>query len=790
VGGLAVVVAAALAAPGCGSVTVEPGGAGDRCTSTVSVEAFATSWLDKVDLLFAIDNSRSMADKQLILALSIPDLVRRLVNPRCIDAAGIPAQEQPGGPLEQCPPGSRREIAPVLDIHLGVVSSSLGGHGSDSCSPNETQGCGVAGNPSNDDAGHLLSRVDACGGQMVPTYQNRGFLAWDPGQMQSPPGEKNIGAIAVGDLSSNDIHQQVVTSAPGLIGTLKDMVVGTGQVGCGYESQLESWYRFLIDPEPYKSIGIEGGKAVPSGIDDVLLKQRADFLRPSSLLAIVMLTDENDCSVKEYGQFYLAVQQRSPSDPKKGYHLPRARHECAQNPDSPCCKSCGEKAASCPPDDECAKSPNLNDAEDDINLRCFDQKRRFGIDFLYPIDRYATGLSSPTVQNRQGDLVPNPLFVDLDPTDLDSNIRDASLVFLAGIVGVPWQDIARKNANGQPDLAAGLDLTGKAVGGFQYGVELDVKGADGLSTWDRILGDPGSHVPPKDPHMIESITPRPGLAPPGAPPGADPINGHEYSIFKNDDLQYACIFDLPTARDCSGNLVSCDCSDPSNDNPLCNPANKTIQQRAKAYPGLRELSVLRAIGAQGIVSSVCPAQTGDPSKGDYGYRTALDAIIERLTPVVDGQCFPYALTPSKEGTVPCAFVEARRTNGSCACPSEQGRAPVQASHQGLVSEAQKLPLAQSAKWDCFCEIPQLEGPLLDACQTDASDAPVVAGEPVNGWCYVDATAVPPLGNPEIVKSCPPSDKRLVRFVGAGAPGNNTTVFAACELGGQCAGGGQ
>ena len=28
------------------------------------------------------------------------------------------------------------------------------------------------------------------------------------------------------------------------------------------------------------------------------------------------------------------------------------------------------------------------------NLRCFDQKRRFGIDFLYPVDRYVAGTTS------------------------------------------------------------------------------------------------------------------------------------------------------------------------------------------------------------------------------------------------------------------------------------------------------------------------------------------------------------------------------------------------------------
>src|ERR1700747_23572 len=41
--------------------------------------------IDKVDLLFAIDNSASMGDKQDLLALAVPVLVGRLLNPNCLD---------------------------------------------------------------------------------------------------------------------------------------------------------------------------------------------------------------------------------------------------------------------------------------------------------------------------------------------------------------------------------------------------------------------------------------------------------------------------------------------------------------------------------------------------------------------------------------------------------------------------------------------------------------------------------------------------------------------------------
>ncbi len=92
-----------------------------------------------------------------------------------------------------------------------------------------------------------------------------------------------------------------INGAPGIVPTLAEMVKGVGQVGCGYESQLESWYRFLVDPEPYKSITVENNRSVLQGVDDELLAERKNFLRSDSLVAIVLLTDENDCSLTDAG---------------------------------------------------------------------------------------------------------------------------------------------------------------------------------------------------------------------------------------------------------------------------------------------------------------------------------------------------------------------------------------------------------------------------------------------------------------------------------------------------------
>src|SRR6185436_7415236 len=102
---------------------------------------------------------------------------------------------------------------------------------------------------------------------------------------------------------------------------------------------------------------------------------------------------------------------------------------------------------------------------------------------------------------------------------------------------------------------------------------------------------------------------------PASQHAANPINGNEWTIPKRDDLQYACIFPLvkvdangnvsPDTRECAMPIVPCDCEDKMNDNPLCenNAASgaPTDQIRAKAYPGLRELQVVKGLGPQGGV---------------------------------------------------------------------------------------------------------------------------------------------------------------------------------------------
>ncbi|WP_437954516.1 hypothetical protein WME76_23340 [Sorangium sp. So ce119] len=578
---------------------------------------------DKVDVLFVVDNSGSMADKQELLRLALGDFVSGITNPPCVEPDGS-VRGRPGSGLSACPEGSARVHTPVYDMHIGVISSSLGGHGASACSRSIS--------PSNADMAHLLARSDpSVTTNDLPTYQDRGFLVWDAKGSHDPVGDSDPITLTT---------------------KLDNLVRGVGEAGCGFEAPLESFYRFLVDPEPYQTMAIETETAVPAGIDHTVLEQRKGFLRPDSLLLIVMLSDENDCSIKDGGRNYFVAETRN------NFRMWRPRSECATNPNDPCCRSCSQDQSGCPADPTCTgpdgNAVRLTAEEDPVNLRCWDQKRRFGFDFLYPIERYTEALTSPTVPARNGDLVPNPIFSDLDPEDDNTRTRGPQHVVFTGIVGVPWQDLARRNANGVPDLLGGLDAEGNPAGGLKDAGELGAPVDGGFSsTWEIVLGDPANHVAPADPFMIESRAPRAGVNPitgdqlvhPDAT-GWNAINGREYTVSPGStgDLQYACMFDLLNERSCEGSSQSCDCRESVtgvNDSPLCKPEGTndlgdpgdrdSIQQRAKAYPGLRELQLLRSLGEQGVAGSICPAQISETSSPDYGYRPVMTAVLDRLS---------------------------------------------------------------------------------------------------------------------------------------------------------------
>ena len=558
--------------------------------------------LDKLDILLAVDDSISMADKQRLLRDAVPDLIGRLANPLCVDADRVAFAGFTPGAGQPCPKGPNgqlleREFLPVSDVHVGLVTSSVG----------------AAGGDSKDYQAHLLGSL--AHGAGLPGMTPQGFLAWTDAKPQA------------------DFQAEV-----------QAMMEAVGESGAGYEGPHEAWLRFLVDPAPFQELlfgPCDGDSPAPAcsfkyEVDQTVLQQRQAFLRPDSVLVIVVLSDEDDCSA--------AVTEDSWRVYDVFGDVPRGTSVCLEHPEDACCVPCDEQPApGCAADPTCDLDPFVPARLDNNNLRCFDQKRRFGRDALYPMERYKNALSQLQICPERldlsdapgcGELVDNPLFINLKNGRAAQ--RTPQGVFLTFIVGVPWQDIA----------VDPLNLTDPGVEGLTY---MSPEALDAAGAWDLLIGD--SIEPPGDPLMLQSVATRSGVHPitgeviagPEAWPVVNSINGHDRTIPDIDDLQYACTFALPALRQCADlGDAACDCTDPkrgySPDNPMCQDPKtgeySTLQRSGKAYPGRRHATLARMLGDAAVLSSICPRNTRDTSRSDYAYRPTVTALIERIAPVL------------------------------------------------------------------------------------------------------------------------------------------------------------
>ncbi|MCA9585100.1 MAG: hypothetical protein KC657_07070 [Myxococcales bacterium] len=509
----------------------------------------------KVDLLLVVDNSASMADKSALLASSVGRLIRAL--------------------------------APVGDLHVGVISSSLGSLGGDVCPRTADL----------DQRAHLLTR----------------------GATRQPP-------------------DGVLTSAGGvdaLVADTEAVVRGVGQSGCGLEAPLEASYRFLVQPDPWESVVVDAGtnRARYEGVDAVLLGQRKAFLRPDSLVIVLTLTDEDESiadPLSVAGQGWAFMSSQFPGSTTfradgRTTTAPRGTSVCATSPADPACTSCGFAAACNASDPACAAikaDPNCQGGgyfgpdDDSLNVRFHRMKERYGLDPRYPTSRYVDGLTSATVpdgkseHDAEGKYIgtkscTNPLFAASLPSQTGDELcklprgpRARGLVLFGVITGVP----------GGLLTAAAKDLLP-------------------VPDWTQILGKSPEtfDFTGIDPHMIPSTQPRQGLPPPSGTRGdngTDPVHGREFDT-KKDDLQYACTFAIPSPRTCTVNEPGCDCAQPDRNPPLCG-ATVGEQVRAKAYPSVRPLIVARDLGDRAVVGSICPAP------GTTNYDATMDALGAKL----------------------------------------------------------------------------------------------------------------------------------------------------------------
>ncbi len=787
----AVVAGLGAVVGGCLTRPVESGEPDTKTNVQLSVP---NQVINKIDMLFDIDNSASMGDKQQYLIQAIPDLIDGLVDPNCVDAATL----APVGvkSMAGCPAGSKPEFPPVKDMHIGIVSSALGPRLSEM---DPTGVTGVCNDPQNalppftnvpahmDDKGHLLTRsLTGVAPNLIEAQvmdAASGFLYWYP-----------VGANGMGINGAPTGPAMPLGAVMTVEQDFTNLVSGVGVFGCGIESQMESWYRFLIQPDPYASLSLDPTRTVSGqhpaqwvGVDTTIIQERHDFLRPDSLVAVVVLSDENDSeidvrSLGGLGYFFMRTT----------FPPPHGTSACANTPLSAACRSCtaGSTDPACvAPGGGVAVYSATNDWGYDPNLRHVHMRQKYGIDPQYPVERYYYGLTSPQVPNRSGEYPPgandyagfgknmnctNPLYAPSLPTaaalsataatapsaadvttlcnvSTATGKRTSDLVFFAHIGGVPHQLLHFMAGNSAASLLSPAD-------------------------WVKILGtDPEQYnYTGIDPHMYESYLPRQmitnvtfdpsgtnALATTASPSTTDPVNGREWITDQPVgghvlpvDRQYACIFPLTTPRDCTQpvNGYACDCPSPTmlthdQTPPVCSDATPTQQIAAKAYPTVRELLVAKMMGVQGIVSSICPIDVADNAAGNdplYGYRPAVAAIIDRLKAALTNACLPHTLTPAADGSVPClVLVTLPPGAGTCknpTCPTGSGLSvPAQnvldtfcdsqeATYQG-VKGAPGDPANQSV-----CQLQQLTTTAFPAADFDANMSCSQSAD--KGWCYV------------------------------------------------------
>lgn len=304
----------------------------------------------------------------------------------------------------------------------------------------------------------------------------------DNGVLQSAPRsacEPPLGAFI------SDVPDGVGGRVTNYSGTLADVfacIASLGIDGCGFEQPLESLRRALNDSNP----------------------SNAGFLRPAAALAVVILSDEDDCSTADTSMF--DTSQNSVSDPLG----PLASFRCF------------EFGVVCQPDIPRTPGPRSNCVPRDDSA------------YMYKVDDYVNfvkGLKPDPSMVMVAGIIGNPTPVTVGLNDQDEPKLESSCVSAAG-EAVPAVRIAHflaqfpeRNAVTticSEDLSDALDLIGgvlaEGIGGpCLFGTPRDVDAATaGLQT-DCVVADVASFGAP-DETVVQAIPACAGTAPPAPVP--------------------------------------------------------------------------------------------------------------------------------------------------------------------------------------------------------------------------------------------------------------------------------
>jgi hypothetical protein len=248
----------------------------------------------RVDILFMVDNSPSMDPKQKALADNFPKMIAQ---------------------LDALPDGRP-------DLHIGVVSSDMGAGG---------QGIGGNCNVVLGDRGLLWGNVPVDTSYWDPNTPMQQCYDNSPVRATIAPGScwalaqnpaitdgcgLNQGARWIEDIQppTGQTQRQVnYTGGPNALpNVFSCLAKGVGVGGCGFEHQLQA-VRVALNPQ---QIGCD---AQGKNCTDVNMAN-VGFLRSGAYLAIILITDEDDCSAEPNNSLNDNIFIDNPSDPNT--HVP------------------------------------------------------------------------------------------------------------------------------------------------------------------------------------------------------------------------------------------------------------------------------------------------------------------------------------------------------------------------------------------------------------------------------------------------------------------------------------
>ncbi len=261
------------------------------CTTSGVVQDIKITNVDKVDLLFILDGSNSMAEEIELLSREVPTLVRVLAS----------------GDLDGDP--STQEFPPVKDLNLGIVTVDMGTAGAGANNFQDDPRCVeddqvYLGNVALGEDGILWNKTalpcddpnsEDCECKNPPSEEEmaRRYLTFTP-----PEDEAQLDGAVTELVNKFSCWQRLIKLEDG-------ETKASGQVSCGFEQQLEAMMKATWPADNPELTFFQGTRGHAGA-------ENAGFFRKDALWVMLLVTDEDDCSAPDSTPL-----EPNPNDPEE-----------------------------------------------------------------------------------------------------------------------------------------------------------------------------------------------------------------------------------------------------------------------------------------------------------------------------------------------------------------------------------------------------------------------------------------------------------------------------------------